>query len=81
MEHRRQAECSFQLYTCLSEDKLDCELRDTRIANLPRAESSEGRIPVQLVEGADLIGPMHCTRTDRFGSKVRTVQHIEVFGT
>ena len=64
---------------CFSEDELDCELRDTRIANLSRAECSEGRVPVQLVESADLIGPIHCARADGFGSEVRMVQHIKVF--
>jgi hypothetical protein len=63
----------------LSVNHPHCELGDAWIRNLSGTERSERRIPVQLVEGADLVRAVDRTRADGLGSKVGMIEQVEIF--
>jgi len=62
------------------EEDFYCQLGDAGISRLSGSERAKG-IAADFVEGADLVGAIHCSSAGAFGCKVRVVKDVEVLRT
>src|SRR5581483_841444 len=54
------------------------ELGDPWIAGLPRPEGAKGRVALDFIESADLIGAVHRSSAGTFWSEVGMIKDVEI---